>query len=483
MIDRRGRLLGGILLLILCLSLLSATPARAASPNIVLILADDLAWSDVGCYGHPWHVTPHIDELAEQGMKFTRGYAPAPICSASRASILTGKTTARLNFEFVTKNEPGYQKIEGETKLKAPAFTLNLPLEEKTIPEYLNELGYQTAFFGKWHLNQHYQRYLGWSPSHGPQAQSFQIAEEDFGGHPYSWGKRTPEPIETPGRFPEDSMIERASNFLEEKHEKPFFLMVSLFHVHTPVRTQCRWLLDKYETRVPADSPARQRRVTYAAFVETLDHYVGQLLKSLDESGNSDETLVVFLSDNGGHPEYTTNAPLRGSKWNLYEGGIRVPFLMRWPGKIKAGTTSDLPVVGYDLLPTFVDLAGGTPDKVDGFDIFTLLENLEFARQRELIFHFPYYHPERGYSKAINEIGVGDFAVSKTHPQSALVRGPHKLIHFYDSNRFEYYDLSDDECEQHSLTDSRPDIAIGFRERLRSQLRHVGARFPTEKED
>lgn len=476
MISRSRILLSGLILASFCSPLLFAGP-----PNILLILADDLAWSDVGCYGHPWHETPHIDLLAKQGMKFTRGYAPAPICSASRASILTGKTTARLNFEFVTKNEAGFQKIEGETKLKAPPFTLNLPLKEQTIPKYLNRLGYQTAFFGKWHLNSHHKRYLGWSPTHGPIAQGFQIADEDFGSHPYSWGRKTPKPIETKGQFPEDTMIQRATTFLQNPHEKPYFLMVSLFHVHTPVKTECRWLLDKYDAKVPTDSPARKRRVTYAAFVETLDHYVGELLESLEKSGSSDETLVVFLSDNGGHPEYTTNAPLRGSKWNLYEGGIRVPFLMRWPGKIKAGSTSDVPVVGYDLLPTFVNLAEGTPGEVDGFDVFTLLENPEFAEQRELIFHFPYYHPERGYAKAIDEIGVGDFSVSKTHPQSALIRGPHKLITFYDSNRYEYYHLSNDQSEQHSLTDSHPDVAIGYRERLRSQLRHVGARFPMEK--
>lgn len=473
-----GRILLGLSLLIQSSSFLSA-----ASPNILLILADDLAWSDVGCYGHPWHETPHLDQLAGQGMKFTRGYSPAPICSASRASILTGKTTARLKFEFVTKNDPGFQKIEGKTRLKAPPFTLNLSLEEKTIPEYLNELGYLTAFFGKWHLNQHHKRYLGWSPTHGPKAQGFQVAEEDFGGHPYSWGKRNPVPIETVGEFPKDTMIDRATSFLEAEHQKPFFLMVSLFHVHTPVKTECSWLLDKYDTKVPQDSPARNRRVTYAAFVETLDHYVGQILDSLDKSGQNQETLVVFLSDNGGHPEYTTNAPLRGSKWNLYEGGIRVPFLMRWPGKITAGSTSEIPVVGYDLLPTFVNLAGGTTEKIDGFNLFTLLENPEFSQERELIFHFPYYHPERGYSKALEEIGVGDFAVSKTHPQSALIRGPHKLITFYGSNRFEYYNLSDDPSEQHSLLDSRPEFAIGFRERLLSLLRHVDARFPTHDDE
>jgi uncharacterized sulfatase len=461
----------------------SAPVFSAASPNLVLILADDLAWSDVGCYGHPWHETPHIDQLANEGMKFTRGYAPAPICSASRASILTGKTTARLNFEFVTKNEAGFQNIEGETSLKAPPFTLNLPLEEKTIPEYLNDLGYQTAFFGKWHLNQHHQRYLGWSPTHGPKSQGFQIAEEDFGSHPYSWGKQTPKEIVTKGQFPDDSMIDRASNYLKQKHDQPFFLMVSMFHVHTPVKTECQWLLDKYERSIPSDSPARKRRVTYAAFVETLDHYVGNLLTAIDAANLAEETLVVFLSDNGGHPEYATNAPLRGSKWNLYEGGIRVPFVMRWPGQIKPGTQSETPVIGYDLLPTFVKLAGGSANKVDGIDISAVFKNSDQDLDRSLIWHFPYYHPERGYKHAIDEIGIGDFAVSKTHPQSAIMQGDHKLLYFYEQPREELYDLSDDRGEQNSLTKSRPAVSNKLRDQLLQQLRDQDARFPTKKED
>ena len=143
----------------------------AKKPNVVLILADDLAWADLECYGHPWHATPHLNRLAVQGMKFTNAYASAPICSASRASLLTGKTTARLGFEFVTKNEPGRQKLDADTPLMAPPFTLNLPLRETTIAETLNAADYTTAFFGKWHLNAHHERYLGWSPTHGPRQQ------------------------------------------------------------------------------------------------------------------------------------------------------------------------------------------------------------------------------------------------------------------------------------------------------------------------
>jgi uncharacterized sulfatase len=450
-------------------------------PNILFILADDLAWSDLRCYGHPWHETPHLDALAKDGMRFTNGYAPAPICSASRASILTGKTAARLKFEFVTKNKPGRQRIDAPTRLAAPPFTLNLPLKETTIAERLGPRGYATAFFGKWHLNAHHKRYLGWSPTHGPRQQGFETAEEDFGAHPYSWGKRTPEPLTTPGTFPADSMVERVTRYLRRKHKRPFFVMASSFYVHTPVRTPCRWLLEKYETRVPDDSPNREKRIAYAAFVETLDHYVGEMLGALDRAGLRERTLVVFTSDNGGHPEYTANGPLRGSKWNLYEGGIRVPFIARWPGRIPRGTTSETPVIGYDLLPTFAAAAGGKADECDGVSLLPLFEDSNWSPDRSLIWHFPYYHPERGYAAAREQIGINDFAVSKTRPQSAIRRGRHKLLQFYEDDRTELYDLADDVGEQKDRTDDGERSAT-LKAELRARLEEMEARFakPTE---
>lgn len=243
---------------------MATTGAKAAKPpSILFILADDLAWSDLACYGHPWHDTPHLDDLAQQGMRFTNGYAAAPICSASRASILTGRTTARLNFEFVTKNESGFQKIEGETLLTAPPFTLNLPLQETTIPEYLRGLGYETAFFGKWHLNAHHRRYLGWSPTHGPRQQDLKWPRKISVAIRTLGEKKAPEPIETAGEFPTDSMIDRIVRVIRQRRERPLFLMASQFYVHTPVQTRCKWLLDKYERRVPRESPNREppRRV------------------------------------------------------------------------------------------------------------------------------------------------------------------------------------------------------------------------------
>ncbi len=452
------------------------TTQPAERPNILLILVDDLAWSDPAIAGHPWHKTPNIDRLAGQGLMFTQGYAPAPICSASRASILTGKTTARLGFEFVTKNEPGRQKIDMPTQLTAPPLKLNLPLDEETIAERLGRLGYTTAFFGKWHLNAHHKRYLGWSPTHGPIQQGFQFAVEDFGAHPYAWKQNQPPKIDQPGKFDNDSMVNHVCEFLGREHEAPFFAMVSSFYVHTPVKTSCRWLIRKYESIVPANTPNRERRIAYAAFLETLDHHVGRILDSLDESGSRDRTLVVFTSDNGGHPDFTANGPLRGSKWNLYEGGVRVPLIVHWPGRTRSNAKSELPVIGYDLLSTFVDAAGGDAENVDGISLLPAFDDPDHHDERALIWHFPYYHPEEGYAKAREKIGVNDFAVSKTRPQSAIRKGRHKLLYSYEEQRSELYDLSQDIGEQIDLSRERPEVAIALQAELEQQLQRMDAR-------
>ena len=457
-----------------------ATPvdAEQSRPNVLFILADDLAWADLRCYGHPWHSTPHLDHLAKQGMRFTNAYAPAPICSASRASILTGKTTARLNFEFVTKDEAGFQKLDTETPLRAPPYTLNLPLAETTIPEVLAASGYQTAFFGKWHLNAHYQKYLGWSPTYGPSQQGFQIAVEDFGSHPYSWGKIQPQQITDSGRFPVDSMIRQVVDFVGSEHDGPWFAMASQFYVHTPVKTPCLWLVEKYERLIPADVPARAQRIQYAAFVETLDHYVGELLAAVDHSDAAKDTLVVFTSDNGGHPEFTANGPLRGSKWNLYEGGIRVPLIARWPDRISAGEVCKQPVIGYDLLATFADVAGVAVPENDGVSLIPVLTQQTHLEDRALIWHFPYYHPERGFAKAADAIGVNDFVTSRTRPQSSIRMGQYKLLQFYEDDRVELYNLESDPSEQHDLSDQQPKLATQLRQQLNRRLESMHARLP-----
>ena len=466
-----------IRLLLVAMASLSVGASAADKPNIVFILADDLGWGDLACYGNEWFETPHLDQLAAEGVRFTNAYSPAPICSASRAAILTGKTPARLGFEFVTKDKPGGQTVDAP--LKTPPFTLNLPLEEETIAERLGADGYRTAFFGKWHINQHFKRYLGWSPTHGPKAQGFAFAEEDFGAHPYSYWNRKKQRtfLDLPeGELPKDTMNERAAAFIRGEHEQPFFLMVSHFHVHTPVHTRAKWLHDRYFAKLPADHPRREKLAHYGAMVTTLDTLVGDLMRALDEAGLRDDTLVVFTSDNGGHPGYAGNAPLRGSKWNLYEGGIRVPMIARWPGEIAPGSVRDQAVAGTDLFATFADEA----EHFDGRSLRPLLgDGNDKPQPRPLFWHFPYYHPERGYAEAPAEIGVNDGVTSQTRPVSAIRDGDWKLLRLYESGRDELYDLASDPGESNDLAKAEPEVTQRLGGKLDDYLEEVDARLPT----
>lgn len=460
--------------------------AAEPRPNILFILADDLGWSDTGCYGSEYFETPHLDRLASEGIRFTAAYAPAPICSASRAALLTGKTPARLQFEFVTKTTPGFQPMV--TQLRAPPYPLDLPLGETTIAEVLADTGYETAFFGKWHLNRHHGGYLGWSPTHGPQTQGFKVAENDFGGHPYAYYKDRSQRafIETAdGEFPVDGLTDRAVAFLKRDRSSPFFLVVSHYHVHDPVHTRLRWLHDQCLARIPASHPRREVLAHYGSMVATLDHQVGELLAALADKDLADSTLVVFTSDNGGHPEYAGNAPLRGSKWNLYEGGIRVPLIVRWPGKIAPGGICGSPVSGTDLFPTFAEAADAVGTKTpDGISLHGLFQQPTCEpEKRSLLWHFPFYHPETGFEEAPARIGEDDGITSQTRPHSAIRDGDWKLIHFHEDGRDELYDLASDPGEWHDLSLTEPELTARLAGKLRTALEESRARMPAPHPD
>ena len=470
----RGSALRSVAAVLVC----AGAAGAAERPNVVLILADDLAWSDPACYGSRWHDTPNLDRLAREGMRFTQAYAPAPICSASRAAILTGRSPARLGFEFVTKAGPGRQAL-GQPLLPPP-FTLDLPIEEVTVAEALTGAGYATGFFGKWHVSRHHGGYLRWSPTHGPLQQGFAAGDPDFGGHPYGYrkGGEADRAVLPDGAFPPDALTDKALAWMRGT-KRPFFLFLSHYFVHDPVHTRCGWLVDKYARKLPAG--AAPARAAYGAMVETLDHMVGRVLDALEESGLTKDTLVVFTSDNGGHPNHAANAPLRGSKWNLYEGGIRVPLIVRWPGRVAPGSTCVEPVTGCDLFPTFAELAGAAADGVarDGTSLVPLLRDAG-ARLPEgpLIWHFPYYHPEAGFDAAPERIGVDDFVTSRTRPQSAVRLGDWKLLHFHEDDRDELYDLRTDAGEQRDLVRAEPARARGLRRDLDARLAAAGARMP-----
>lgn len=473
-------------LVVALLTLLAAPLAAAPRPNIVFILADDLGWRDLRCTGHAIHDTPHLDRLAREGTRFTQGFAAAPICSASRAALLTGRSPARLGFEFVTKL-PTAKRPSGHA-LVGPPYPLNLPLSEVTLAEVLGPAGYAAGYFGKWHVSEHTGGYLGWSTTHGPLQQGYAEGDADFGNHTYAYRERPALKTEqlAAGDYGRDTLTDKAIAFLRARRGSPFFLHLAHYFVHDPIHTRAAWLVDKYRARYPAGTDPR--RLEYAAMVETLDHYVGQLLRALDELGLRENTLVVFTSDNGGHPEYAANGPLRGSKWNLYEAGVRVPWLVRWPGQVPAGATSDVPFIGTDLLPTLAAAAGAPLPAgiaLDGRNVLTLWRGAapsSVESERDFVWHFPYYHPETGYAKAKAVIGTDDFAVSQTRPQSALRSGRWKLIRFQEDDRVELYDLATDPGEQHNLAAREPARAAEMRARLATELRRVGARFPTVAE-
>lgn len=433
-------------------------------PNILILYADDLGWSDTGCYGSVKNRTPHLDRLASEGMKFTNAYAAAPICSASRASIMTGKSPARLQFEFVS--------TKGETTgkpLLPPVRTLELPLEETTLGEIAQRAGYRTALFGKWHIAQHKGGYLKWSDTHGPLQQGFETGSDHYGSHPYD--KKNEALTDLPvGHFPVDTLVQKAVAFLKDQknEKKPFMLFFSSYYVHTPVAPNNFWLIEKCRNRTPG---ASDNEIKYAVYVETMDHYFGQLLQALEETGLDKNTLVIFTSDNGGHPAYTDNAPLKGNKWNLYEGGIREPFIVKWPGVVAGTTESPEPVIQWDLLPTLCELTGQTiPEHVDGESLLPVLKRPAAKLNRQFMYwHFPYYHPAVAYEG--------------TKPCSAIREGDYKLIYFYEDDRSELYDMGNDPGEKTDLSARAPELTSWLKKRLFEKLHAVHARFATPNPD
>lgn len=466
-------------------------------PNILLIYIDDLGYSDIGCYGkrygNNFTETPNIDKLAQEGIKFSNAYSSAPLCSPSRAALLTGKSPARLKFEFVTKYEKDtfswdsdtwVKKYEGQ-RLIPPPFTLNLPLEEMTLAEMLKHNGYFTGIVGKWHVASHFKRYKGWSQTHGPFQQGFDYASETFGSHPYGYSKDDIGKSYNYGEYPTDRLTENAIEFIKKKHDKPFFLYVSHYYVHDPLDDRLSWLINKYKHKAKDEDSLQLSKIKYAAFIETMDHYVGKLLEALDQQGLSDNTFVIFTSDNGGHPEFAFNRPFRGSKWNLYEGGIRVPLIVRWPNRIKQGIESSLPVIQTDFMPTFYEISGGDQIGIDiNWDGISILPELmssneEISKTRSFIWHFPYYIPEgEAYFKANNEIGVEDGFISKTTPQSSIRNGKYKLLYFYESEKVELYDIETDLNESNDISEFRPWITSSLKRELFEYLDKVNARYP-----
>ena len=412
-----------------CLPLRSAE----APPNIVFIFTDDLGIADLGSYGRKDHRTPNLDRLARDGTRFTSAYCAQPICSPSRAALMTGRAPARLH---LTTFLPGRANARSQ-KLLHPEIRMALPLEEKTLPELLKPAGYKTACVGKWHLG---------GRGFGPKEQGFDL---------YHPGRANTEPSTTEGSKGEYDLTRAAIEFIEANRQGPFFLFLSHHTPHIPFSGRP----DLVEKNSAAFNPL------YGALIETMDDSIGRVLKKIDELGLSENTIVVFTSDNGGlhvpelkHEVVTHNGPFRAGKGYLYEGGLRVPLIIRWPGKIPAGRTTDIPVNNTDWVPTFLALAGlEVPGNLDGQNIAGILKGAESAGDRQFFWHFPHYTNQGG------------------KPGGALREGDWKLIERYEDGQLELYNLAEDIGETSNLAGRDPQRAIRMQKALDQWRKQIGA--------
>ena len=430
----------------------------AGKPNILFILIDDMGWMDLGCQGNENLHTPNIDALAKDGIRFTDAYAPAPVCSPTRAAIMTGQSPARLQ---ITNHLPHQDRFTPKDSKILPAQMLNhLPLRHVTLAERLKEdAGYATAFIGKWHL------YTGREEKYNPLNQGFDIniGGCSYGGPPTFFDPYRIDflPNRKEGEYLPDRLADETIAFIGEQKskEKSFFVALWNYTVHWPMEAPAE-LVEKYK-----DLPVRgYRDHRYAAMIEAMDSAIGKVLRSLDEMKISDETLVIFSSDNGPFGGVGDARPLRADKGHLYEGGIRVPLIVRWPGKVKPGMTDPTPIILTDFYPTILDAAGLSPDpnsSVDGENILPHLKGEKKLKERAIHWHYPNFAFHRD-----NRLG------------SAIREGDHKLLHFYDTDSVELYNVRKDISEKNDLSGEFPQLASRLKGKLQSWLKESGAAMP-----
>jgi arylsulfatase A-like enzyme len=445
-----------ILLLVSLLVSAIIAPAQPAAPrhNIVFILADDLGYADLACYGSEFYDTPALDRLARDGMRFTQNYSACTVCSPTRACILTGKYPARLH---VTDWIPGLMPVN--PRLLVPDWTKQLPLEEPTIADALRAAGYATACIGKWHL--------GEAPFY-PEKHGFDVnIAGTSAAAPTSYYAPWKIATLTEGKDGDhltDRLGDEAVKFITQSKDRPFFLYLSHFAVHTPIQGRPD-LVAKYRKKLRPG--LKQRNPNYAALVEGMDQTVARVRQTLDDLKLADRTIVIFTSDNGGRIPTTSNLPLRAGKGSAYEGGVRVPLIVHWPGVTRPGSTSDTPTISADFFPTLLDIAA-VPDrpghKSDGVSLTPLLRQSAPPESRDLFWHYPHHqHYQQGGAMPFGAIRSGDF----------------RLIEFFDDMHVELYNLRDDVGEQKNLKAENPEKTHELRQRLHAWRKDVGAQMPT----
>lgn len=433
----------------------------ADKPNIIFILADDLGYTDLACYGSRYYETPQIDRLAGQGMKFTSGYSCGPNCQPTRAALMTGQYGSRTGVYTVGSIE----RFNWRSRPLRPVDNLNkLPLNRTTIAQALKKAGYATALFGKWHL--------GEEGGQHPGARGFDEAIVSMGRHfDFPTHPKTDHPK---GQYLADFLTDKASDFIRRKKDGPFLLCLHHFGVHSPHQAKTNWI-QHFKPKAPSGG---HHDPTYAGMIASVDESVGHIAALVDELQLSERTLIIFTSDNGGVGGYdregikggdiTDNAPLRGGKGMLYEGGVRVPYIFRWPGKIAAGAVCDEPINSVDLFPTFLELAGAPrPENqpLDGTSYLGLLTGGAQGVRRPLYWHFPGY------------LGAGANSW-RTTPAGSMRDGEWKLIEFFETGRLELYNLKQDLSEKHDLAAAQPGRARELHEKLLAWRKQVSAPMP-----
>lgn len=458
------------------------TPESKTKPNIVFILADDLGYNDLSCYGSKYYETPNIDRIASTGTLFANGYAACQVCSPSRASIMTGKFPARHGITdwIGAAHGEDWRRAKRYTKMLPPDYEHELDKADLTIAEALKANGYKTFFAGKWHLG---------NEGSYPTDHGFDINQGGYErGGPYSGGFFSPfdnpqmydHPDELGMSLPE-KLAKETNQFISSNKDEPFFAMLSFYAVHAPIQTNPEYwsyFRDKAEEQgINEDGFTMEQRLpyrlkqdnpVYAGLIKHMDDAVGQVLDQLDKLGLADNTIVVFTSDNGGvvsGDNYSTNLePLRGGKGYQWEGGIKVPYLMRVPGLSKSPKTIEARVSSTDLFPTLIDYAGIDllPEQhQDGTSLRTLFDGKNL-RSRPLIWHYPHYGNQGG------------------DPSSIVIVDDWKLIYYHETQAIELYDIKKDISEKSNIAAKYPDKANELKETLMSNLENMNARFPAE---
>ncbi|GAB4159016.1 MAG: hypothetical protein Tsb009_36280 [Planctomycetaceae bacterium] len=429
----------------------------AQRPNIVFFLIDDMGWKDVGFMGSRYYETPHIDKLAKQGMIFTNAYSNGPNCAPTRACLMSGQYSPRHGIYTVGNSNRGNPKLR---KLIPIKNTTVLRDGIVTLAESLRNSGYESAHFGKWHLGD------------DPRTQGFDLniagnkSGSPRGGYfsPY----RNPQLTNGPrGEYLTDRLTDEAIRFMKKKREKPFFLYLAHYAVHTPIQAK-ESLINKYRSKQGHNG---QNNPTYAAMVESVDQSVGRILQTLEQLKLTENTIVIFTSDNGGYGPATSMTPLRGSKGMLYEGGVRVPLTIRWPARIQPGTRCETPVMSIDFYPTLMQAAGiarAKSLKLDGQSLLPLLKQIDGWKPRSIFWHFP------AYLQAYRGI-TGPF---RTRPAGAIRRGDYKLIEFFEDSRLELYNLKTDIGETNNLAKSQPELVKQLHDELKAWRKSVNAPIP-----